>query len=61
VRDLRSRYRTLGGDLVFDVVVAGESKIEQLPVSETDFVRETIRFTRAGGIWKVAEIKHFGA
>jgi hypothetical protein len=61
LRDLQFRYRTPGGDLVFDVFVAGESKIEQLPVYETDFVRETIRFTKTGGIWKIAEIKHFGA
>ena len=61
LRDLQFRYRAWNGDLVFDVFVGGESKIEQLPVYDVGFVSETLRFTRVDGVWKLVEVQHFGA
>ena len=28
---------------------------------ETGFIKETIRFTKVDGVWKIAEAQHFGA
>lgn len=61
LRDLQFRYRTWSGDLVFDVFAPGDSKVQGLPVSETAFVAETIRFTKVDGVWKIADDQHFGA
>ena len=61
LRDLEFRYRAWNGDLVFDVYAPGESKVQRLPVSETDFVKATIRFANVGGVWKIDEAQHFGA
>jgi len=58
LRDLQFRYRTWGGDLVFDVYepgrVAGGTP-------ESGFVTQRIRFENVDGSWRIADIQHFGA
>jgi hypothetical protein len=49
------------GDLVFDVYAPGESTVQGLPISETDFVKATIRFTNVDGVWRIDEAQRFGA
>ena len=61
LRDLQFRRRLWNGDLVFDVYAPGETKVGGLPVPETGFIKETIRFTKVDGVWKIAEAQHFGA